>query len=92
MVRRMTLEGANVEAVFEILPYASGLPRNIQQCLNDYDIPLYLSTSIIDIHGKERLTGLTVAQIGPDRKPVPGYGKACGMRYASFIRRSHTRE
>lgn len=72
MARRMTLEGAKVEAVFEILPYASGLPRNIQQCLNDYGIPLYLSTSVIDIHGKERLTGVTVAQIGPDRKPVAG--------------------
>ena len=72
MARRMTLEGAKVEAVFEILPYASGLPRNIQQCLNDYDIPLYLSTSVIDIHGKERFTGVTVAQIGPDRKPIPG--------------------
>ena len=72
MARRMTLEGAKVEAVFEILPYASGLPRNIQQCLNDYGIPLYLSTSVIDIHGKERITGVTVAQIGPDRKPIPG--------------------
>jgi NADPH-dependent 2,4-dienoyl-CoA reductase/sulfur reductase-like enzyme len=72
MARRMTLEGAKVEAVFEILPYASGLPRNIQQCLNDYGIPLYLSTSVIDIHGKERLTGITVAQIGPDRKFIPG--------------------
>jgi len=72
MARRMTLEGARVEAVFEILPYASGLPRNIQQCLNDYGIPLYLGTSVIDIHGKERLTGVTVAQIGPERKPVSG--------------------
>jgi len=72
MARRMTLEGAKVEAVFEILPYASGLPRNIQQCLNDYGIHLYLSTSVVNIHGKERLTGVTVAKIGPDRKPVPG--------------------
>jgi NADPH-dependent 2,4-dienoyl-CoA reductase/sulfur reductase-like enzyme len=72
MARRMTLEGAKVEAVFEILPYASGLPRNIQQCLNDYDIPLYLSTSVINIHGKDRVTGVTVAQIGPDRRPVSG--------------------
>jgi NADPH-dependent 2,4-dienoyl-CoA reductase/sulfur reductase-like enzyme len=71
MARRMTLEGAKVEAVFEILPYASGLPRNIQQCLNDYGIPLYLSASVVNIHGKERLTGVTVAKIGPDRKPVP---------------------
>jgi NADPH-dependent 2,4-dienoyl-CoA reductase/sulfur reductase-like enzyme len=72
MARRLILEGAEVEAVFEILPYASGLPRNIQQCLNDYGIPLYLSTSVIDIHGKERVTGVTVAEIGPDRRPVPG--------------------
>jgi NADPH-dependent 2,4-dienoyl-CoA reductase/sulfur reductase-like enzyme len=72
MARRMTLEGARVEAVFEILPYASGLPRNIQQCLNDYGIPLYLSTSVINIHGRDRLTGVTVAQIGPDRRPVSG--------------------
>jgi NADPH-dependent 2,4-dienoyl-CoA reductase/sulfur reductase-like enzyme len=72
MARRMTLEGAKVEAVFEILPYASGLPRNIQQCLNDYGIPLYLGTSVINIHGKDRVTGVTVAQIGPDRRPVSG--------------------
>jgi NADPH-dependent 2,4-dienoyl-CoA reductase/sulfur reductase-like enzyme len=72
MARRMILEGAKVEAVFEILPYASGLPRNIQQCLNDYGIPLYLSTSVINIHGKDRVTGVTVAQIGSDRRPVSG--------------------
>jgi len=72
MARRMTLEGAKVEAVFEILPYASGLHRNIQQCLSDYEIPLFLSTSVINIHGKERLTGVTVAEISSDRRPVPG--------------------
>ena len=72
MARRMTLEGAKVEAVFEILPYASGLPRNIQQCLNDYDIPLYLSTSVINLHGKERLTGVTVAAVDESLKPIPG--------------------
>ena len=71
MARRMTLEGAKVEAVFEILPYASGLPRNIQQCLNDYDIPLHLGTSVIEVHGKDRLTGVTVAEIN-NFKPVPG--------------------
>ncbi len=71
MARRMTLEGAKVEAVFEILPYASGLPRNIQQCLNDYDIPLHLGTSVIEVHGKDRLTGVTVAEINNFR-PVPG--------------------
>ena len=71
MARRMTLEGAKVEAAFEILPYASGLPRNIQQCLNDYDIPLHLSTSVIEVHGKDRLTGVTVAEMN-HFQPVPG--------------------
>jgi hypothetical protein len=71
MARRMTLEGAKVEAVFEILPYASGLPRNIQQCLNDYDIPLYLGTSVIEVHGKDRLTGVTVAEM-KNFQPVSG--------------------
>jgi len=72
MARRMTLEGARVEGIFEILPYPGGLPRNIQQCLIDYDIPLYLSTSVIEIHGKERISGVTVAEIGSDRNPVQG--------------------
>lgn len=72
MARRLTLEGAKVEAVFEILPYASGLPRNIQQCLNDYGIPLHLGTSVIEVHGKERLTGVAVAEIDPMRRPIPG--------------------
>ncbi len=71
MARRMTLEGAKVEAVFEILPYASGLPRNLQQCLNDYDIPLYLGTSVTNVHGKDRLTGVTVAEMN-HFQPVPG--------------------
>ncbi len=71
MARRMTLEGAKVEAVFEILPYASGLPRNIQQCLNDYDIPLHLGTSVIAVHGKDRLTGVTVAEMD-NFQPRPG--------------------
>lgn len=71
MARRMILEGAKVEAVFEILPYASGLPRNIQQCLNDYDIPLYLGTSVIEVHGKDRLNGVTVAEID-NFQPRPG--------------------
>lgn len=72
MARRMTLEGARVEAVFEILPYASGLPRNIQQCLNDYDIPLYLATTVTEIHGKERVTGVTVAEVDEKRRPIKG--------------------
>ena len=72
MARRMTLEGARVEAVFELLPYASGLARNIQQCLNDFDIPLYLSTTVIEVHGRERVTGVTVARVDENRRPVPG--------------------
>lgn len=72
MARRMTLEGARVEGVFELLPYSSGLPRNIQQCLNDYGIPLHLSTSVVNIHGKERLTGVTVARMDESLRPIPG--------------------
>jgi len=75
MARRLTLEGANVRAVFEILPYPSGLPRNIEQCLNDYGIPLYLSHTVTDIHGRARLTGVTVSQVDEYLKPIPGTGK-----------------
>jgi len=75
MARRMTLEGAKVQAVFEILPYASGLPRNIQQCLNDYHIPLYLSHTITQIKGKERLETITVSQVDDNMKPIPGTEK-----------------
>jgi NADPH-dependent 2,4-dienoyl-CoA reductase/sulfur reductase-like enzyme len=71
MARRMTLEGASVEAVFEILPYSSGLPRNIQQCLNDYEIPLFLNTTVTEIVGKGRLEGVRVASVGEDRAPIP---------------------
>jgi len=71
MARRMTLEGARVEAVFEILPYSSGLPRNIQQCLNDYDIPLFLNTTVTEIIGKGRLEAIRVAQVDGDRVPIP---------------------
>lgn len=72
MARRITLEGGKVEGVFELLPYASGLPRNIQQCLNDYGIPLHLSTTATMIHGKDRVTGVSVAQMDENRSPVPG--------------------
>ncbi len=75
MARRLTLEGANVKAVFEIQPYPSGLPRNIQQCLNDYNIPLYLSHTITNIHGRSRLTGVTVSQVDENLKPIPGTEK-----------------
>ena len=72
MARRMTLEGAKVKAVAELMPYSGGLQRNIVQCLEDFDIPLMLSHTVIDIQGKDRVTGITLAQVGPDRKPIPG--------------------
>ena len=72
MARRMTLEGAEVPAVCEVMPYSGGLQRNIQQCLKDFDIPLYLSHTVTAIHGKERLTGVTVSRVDEQRHPVPG--------------------
>lgn len=72
MARRLTLEGAHVQAVFEIQDCPSGLPRNIEQCLNDYDIPLYLSHTVTEIHGKDRLKAVTVAQVDDHLKPIPG--------------------
>lgn len=72
MARRMTLEGANVKAVAEIMPYSGGLKRNIVQCLNDYDIPLKLSHTIIDIEGKDRIQGVTLARVDQNLKPIPG--------------------
>lgn len=70
MARRMTLQGAKVEAVCEILPYSGGLTRNIVQCLEDYDIPLCLSTTVCEIHGRERVEGVTVAQVDAQRNPI----------------------
>ena len=75
MARRLTLEGAHVRAVFEIQPYSSGLPRNIEQCLRDYDIPLYLSHTVTDILGKERLEGVVVSQVDERMQPIPGTEK-----------------
>jgi len=72
MARRMTIEGAKVEAVCEIAPYSGGLTRNIVQCLNDFDIPLKLSHTVVDIHGKERVTGVTIARVDQNRKPISG--------------------
>jgi len=70
MARRMSLEGTKVEAVCEIMPYSGGLTRNIVQCLEDYDIPLYLSTTVAQIHGKKRVEGVTIAQVDENRKPI----------------------
>jgi len=72
MARRMTLEGAKVKVVAELMPYSGGLKRNIVQCLNDYDIPLKLSHTVVDIQGKERVTGITLAEVDANRKPIPG--------------------
>ncbi|MBO7187278.1 MAG: FAD-dependent oxidoreductase [Clostridia bacterium] len=73
MARRMTLEGAKVHAVCEIMPFSSGLKRNIVQCLDDFGIPLYLNHTIVDIQGKERVTGVTIAEVNPvDKKPIKG--------------------
>lgn len=70
MARRMTLEGAKVKAVCELMPYSGGLARNIQQCLHDFDIPLLLSHTVVEIHGKDRVTGVTIAQVDENRKPI----------------------
>jgi len=72
MARRMTLEGAKVKAVFEILPYSNGLNRNIVQCLEDFGIPLYLSHSVVAVHGADRVTGVTVAKVDASMNPIPG--------------------
>lgn len=72
MARRMTLEGAEVKLVAELMPYSGGLKRNIVQCLDDYGIPLKLSHTVTRILGKERVEGVTIAEVGPDRKPIPG--------------------
>ena len=71
MARRMTLEGAKVKVVAELMPYSGGLQRNIVQCLQDYEIPLKLSHTVVDIQGKERVTGVTLAQVDENRKPIP---------------------
>lgn len=72
MARRLTLEGAEVKAVCEIMPDSGGLTRNIIQCLNDFNIPLYTSYTIREIHGKDRLEGVTICKVGSDLKPIAG--------------------
>ena len=77
MARRMTLEGAKVKAVCELMPYSGGLARNIEQCLNDFNIPLHLSHTVVEIHGKDRLEGVTIAKVDERRRPI--------METAEFI-------
>lgn len=72
MARRMTFEGAKVKVVAELMPYSGGLKRNIVQCLDDYGIPLKLSHTVVDIRGRERLTGVTIAEVDSKGKPIPG--------------------
>ncbi|MBR7077832.1 MAG: FAD-dependent oxidoreductase [Clostridia bacterium] len=72
MARRMTLEGAEVKAVCELLPYSGGLARNIAQCLDDFGIPLMLSHTVTEIHGKDRVTGVTISEVDERRNPIPG--------------------
>lgn len=72
MARRMTFEGAKVKVVAELMPYSGGLKRNIVQCLDDYGIPLKLSHTVVDIKGKERLEGITLAQVDGRGRPIPG--------------------
>ena len=71
MARRMTLEGAKVEAVCELMPYSGGLARNIEQCLNDFGIPLMLTHTVVEIHGKDRVEGVTIAKVDENRRPIP---------------------
>ena len=71
MARRMTLEGAKVHAVCELMPYSGGLARNIEQCLNDFGIPLKLSHTVVRIHGRGRLEGVTIAKVDENRRPIP---------------------
>ena len=72
MARRLTLEGAKVHAVCEIMPYSGGLSRNIEQCLNDFGIPLLLSHTVTQIHGEKRLTGVTISEVDANRVPIKG--------------------
>ena len=72
MARRMTLEGAKVQVVAELMPYSGGLKRNIVQCLDDYGIPLKLSHTVVDIEGKKRVEAITIAQVDEKNRPIPG--------------------
>lgn len=72
MARRLSLEGCSVQAVLEIMPYSNGLTRNVVQCLEDYDIPLYLAHTIVAVHGRDRVTGVTCAKVDEAMRPIPG--------------------
>ena len=72
MARRLTLEGARVKVVAELMPYSGGLKRNIVQCLDDFGIPLRLSHTVVEVHGRKRVEGVTLAQVDENRRPIPG--------------------
>ncbi|MDT8903051.1 NAD(P)/FAD-dependent oxidoreductase [Anaeroselena agilis] len=72
MARRLSLEGCDVKAVLEIMPYSNGLTRNVVQCLEDFGIPLHLSHTVVGVHGKDRVTGITCAKVDDALRPVPG--------------------
>lgn len=72
MTRRLTFEGMHVKGVFELMPFCNGLERNVRQCLMDFKIPLHLSSTVIDIHGRDRLEGVTVAKVNEKLLPIPG--------------------
>ena len=91
MARRMTLEGAHVKAVYEVQSYPSGLPRNIEQCLNDYGIPLYLSHTVTDIHGRARLGGRYGLPGRRTPPPHPRHGGAGRVRHADSLGGPHPR-
>ena len=101
MARRMKLEGAEVRAVAELMPYSGGLKRNIVQCLDDFGIPLLLSHTVVEVHGRQRVTGVTLAAVDAQRRPVPGSEKyipairccsrsACCRKTSLAVRRGWT--
>ena len=91
MARRMTLEGAKVLCVAELMPYSGGLKRNIVQCLDDFGIPLKLSHTVVDIQGKERVTGITLAR-GRERKARPRHRGTLRLRHAAAFLRAAARK
>jgi len=76
MARRLTFEGLKVKAVFELLPWAGGLERNVRQCLSDFDIPLELSTTVVEVRGRDRVSGVVVARVDEALRPIPGTERA----------------
>ena len=91
MARRLTLEGAKVKLVAELMPYSGGLKRNIVQCLDDYDIPLRLSHTVVDIQGRERVEGVTIAQVMNIFARFR-YRRNLFLRYLAFIGWLNSRE